>query len=119
MNEKLQSAMNKMSVFAGKAADEAGKLAQKGKDAIDCKSIEYEIEKAQCRLGMLAYETLKKGETLDREAAAEMLNAIDELNAKLQNIRQAPKNAVTCKKCGARVRGDAMFCSSCGAKLGM
>lgn len=118
MNEKLQYAVKQVSSAADKAAKGAGRLAKKGKEALDCKTLQKELERAQRLLGAAAYEALRAGLPVEEEPAAKKyVREIERLSAELAQLRPT-EDTVICKKCGARVREDAMFCSGCGAKLG-
>lgn len=119
MSINFENAFKQFSGVAEKAARGAGKLAQKGKETLDYKAVERELAAQQRQLGALAYESLRKGEALQPEEAEKYIKKINRLKNDLEELRpQSASSTVVCKKCGACVREGAMFCSSCGAKLG-
>ena len=110
----------------------AADLAKQGKRQADLLAAQNKLAKTQRQLGILVYSLARKGEenpTLVQKYIASIasieaeiedlkgeaaVHAEPEKPVKVTYVYETPK---TCLQCGAEVREDAMFCSSCGAQL--
>ena len=101
---------------AGKKTDSAVKLS---KLKIRETQINNDIRSRYEKLGELCYQAYKSGEKNDDELN-EQLTGLDNCYTELDDISKQTdelKNMVTCPKCGAKHKDDAIFCSICGTKL--
>lgn len=101
---------------AGKKTDSAVKLS---KLKIKETQINNDIRARYEKLGELCYQAYKSNEKNEDELN-EQLTGLDNCYNELEEIsRQTDelKSMVTCPKCGAKHKDEAVFCSVCGAKL--
>ncbi len=105
----------------------AGKdISQKAKDVSEVARLKLDIrskqdfaEKQYAILGTAYYAGHKDEENLS-EADAEQFRVITEALEEITRMKQEIcrlQGAVECPKCGCKMQADAVFCSSCGAKL--
>ena len=89
------------------------------KQKFDVATIENKRNKDFEKLGKLYFESLKDTEPENPEMKAIVLD-IREKNAKINEIKKdinEAKNKRVCPKCAAFVEDNAVFCSTCGAKI--
>ena len=70
-------------------------------------------------MGRFYYSELKDNE-IENEEAARLVAAIDEKNAKIDELRREInniKNKRVCPKCGASIDKCSVYCNFCGEKL--
>lgn len=90
------------------------------KQKLDIASLENKQQKDFERLGRIYYTELKKGETLAEGEAAELVEKIDEKEARLEEMRDEllrTQNKKTCPECGAAIHKNSVFCNICGVKF--
>lgn len=103
----------------------AGKdVTQKAKDVseltklkLDIKSKEDYVMKQYAEIGKAYFEKHKDEEGLEE---AEQFFLVKEALAEISRMKEEVlklQGACECPKCGAKMPGEAVFCSSCGAKM--
>lgn len=84
---------------------------------MDISGLGSQINEAYCNIGKKVYTSD------DRERYAEFaeeLGKVDELNAKMEDLRNelaAAKGCTSCPECGCFCQKGAKFCSQCGNKF--
>lgn len=89
------------------------------KSKFDVATIEAKKAKDLEALGLIYYEMIKDSSDND-SAVAELVAAIKDKNEKIDTLRRdirSTKNKRVCPSCNAEIDKDAVFCSSCGAKV--
>lgn len=89
------------------------------KQKFDIASLEAKRTKDFEALGRFYYSELKDNE-IENEEAARLVAAIDEKNAKIEELRREInniKNKRLCPKCGASIDKCSVYCNFCGEKL--
>ena len=89
------------------------------KQKFDIASLEAKRTKDFEALGRFYYSELK-GTEIENEEAARLVAAIDEKNAKIDELRKEInniKNKRVCPKCGASIDKCSVYCNFCGEKL--
>ena len=89
------------------------------KSKFDVATIEAKKAKDLEALGLIYYEMIKDSSDND-SAVAELVAAIKDKNEKIDTLRRdirSTKNKRVCPSCNAEIDMDAVFCSSCGAKV--
>ncbi len=89
------------------------------KQKFDIASLEAKRTKDFEALGRFYYSELK-GTEIENEEAARLVAAIDEKNAKIDELHKEInniKNKRVCPKCGASIDKCSVYCNFCGEKL--
>lgn len=89
------------------------------KQKFDIASLEAKRTKDFEALGRFYYSELQ-GTEIENEEAARLVAAIDEKNAKIDELRKEInniKNKRLCPKCGASIDKCSVYCNFCGEKL--
>ena len=89
------------------------------KQKFDIASLEAKRTKDFEALGRFYYSELKDTE-IENEEAARLVAAIDEKNAKIDELHKEInniKNKRVCPKCGASIDKCSVYCNFCGEKL--
>lgn len=103
----------------------AGKdVSQKAKDVselaklkLDIKSKEDYVEKQYAELGRAYFEKHKDEEGIEEaEQFFLVKEALEEISRMKEEVLKL-QGACECPKCGTKMPENAMFCSSCGAKM--
>ncbi len=101
--------------------DTVSGYANAGKNKLDLMALESELSKAQKQLGALVY-SLYKTEQDDSELTKQYIDAIDDINEKIERAMAAaePVTKYTrhCSSCGHQLAGSDMFCAKCGVRQG-
>lgn len=112
-NEVVAKAKDIIDVAAGTAE----KAVSVQKKKINIASIKSKLAKEYEVLGRAYYESLSK------ENAEKLNQAVENVKARKEELRQAKKELANekenkvCASCGALVQQDAAFCSFCGASF--
>lgn len=101
------------------ASKKTSEVVNAGKQKFDIASLENKRSKDFAALGEIYFNLIKDNEIEDI-ATKELVDAINDKNKKIAIAKQEinnMKNKRTCPNCSAAIAQDAIYCSSCGAKL--
>lgn len=130
MDDKVRELLGKIKETATYAVDAAGTAArqvgQKTGETIETAKLNMKIFDLNTEIGVnfreigrIIYNTHKGMET-DESVLNDLLIAIDEKNAEIENFKTRLaefKKSVTCPVCGEDCAKTDAFCKKCGAKL--
>lgn len=100
---------------------EAGRLVDISRLRFNAADLQKEISKKYETLGRMVYDSRKSGDTSGM-SFDDHINSIDALYKKLDEINEKINNLSrksACPSCGFKNDENAVYCSKCGAKLGM
>ncbi len=103
--------------------DTGKEVSQKAKIVGDVAKLQYEIKNQQDfidkkfqELGRKYYEAHKEDEPAEDDSMEEIETSLARMK-ELQEQLMEVKGAKLCPKCGAKIPDNALFCSTCGAKV--
>ena len=115
----MASWKEKVGNFAQSAVAKSKEVAETTRLSVEISSLENKLKENWTKLGEYLLGNLELLPT-DDEFVADIVAAVSELNAKIEQNRQqiaAIKNANVCPNCGADVGATSKFCASCGTAI--
>lgn len=118
--ENFEEAVLKAKEIFDTACKKTGEVVSVQKHKLELAGLKNELEKTYAILGQMYYEKIKDEECGDNT----MSLVLENIRQQLVDIETKQKqiadlsHKLTCQKCGAPIAENAVFCSSCGAKLG-
>lgn len=115
----MASWKEKVGNFAQNAVAKSKEVAETTRLSMEINSLEGKVKENWTKLGEYLLGNLELLPAND-EFVADIVAAVGELNAKIEQNRQqiaAIKNANVCPNCGADVGSTSKFCASCGTPI--
>lgn len=115
----MEKILSDLKSTAKTAMKKSGELLEIGKLKLAIADVNQEIEKAYRELGYALYNAEKSGSE-DAETLQAIIDDIDELHEKLNNLESEQaelKKEKKCPACGEMCSDKANFCASCGERF--
>lgn len=118
----LDDLVSKAKELADTVGKATGELVDESRLKLQELKLSSELKDAYERLGSVAYDSLKNG--ADNKALVDLVvSEIDSILQSLEALRAVRTTPETvekyCPQCGTTNGGDAVYCTRCGAPLGM
>lgn len=117
--EFLENALSKAKDAIDIAVKKTGEVVTTEKQRFDASALKNKREKDYAMLGKLWFEQIKDSDDISEEAK-QIVTDIKQKTAEIDRINgeiASAKNKRICPSCGAGIAENAVFCSTCGAKL--
>jgi rRNA maturation endonuclease Nob1 len=115
----LDDVLNKTKTAVDITAKKTGELVELTKANVKIMDTQNTIDKAFAEIGKMVYNS-SKGRGDYAEEIEQKIAAIDELNEKLNELREeiaSIKGIIVCRSCGKENSVSNAYCSACGSSL--
>lgn len=109
----------KVEDFAKSFADKTGEVVEVQKLKSKIRSNQRKVSKGYIDIGKIVHEKHKSGIVIDT-CFTNICDELDDLEGEIQDLKEqvnSVRGYATCRKCGAAVDTQAVFCSKCGAQM--